>query len=121
MRLTGPQPEPPRQLRFGDGTIDAAAAADGEAAGLAAGGGEAAGDPAAAADGAAAAATVGLAAAGAAVVGVGVGAAEVQPAAMTMSARTGSVELFLNQRERCMQYPFSEIFATRWMDHSVER
>jgi hypothetical protein len=121
LRLTGAAAGAAATTALGDGTIDAAAAADGEAAGLAAGGGEAAGDPAAAADGAAGAATVGLAAAGAAVVGVGVGAAEVQPAAMTMSARTGSVELFLNQRERCMQNPFSEIFATRCMDHSVER
>src|ERR1700730_18520991 len=81
---------------LGDGTTEAAAAAEGEAAGLAA------------AEGEAAAAAAG--AAGASVVGDGVGAAEVQPAAITTSARTGSVELRLNQRERCMRYPFWENF-----------
>src|SRR5471030_1705878 len=76
---------------LGDGTTDAAGAADGEAAGFAAGGGEAAGEAAGAAAGDAGAAVVGLAAAGGTVVGVG--AAAVQPAAMTATARTGSVEL----------------------------
>jgi len=85
---------------LGDGTIDAAAATEGEAAGLAT-----AGDAAGEVDGAAtlgAGAVVGLAAAGGAVVGVGA-AAGAQLVTMATAARTGSVEL--SHGKRCMRGP----------------
>src|SRR5438067_1088314 len=91
---------------LGDGTLEAAATADGDAAGLATG--EAAGETAGDAPGEAAAAgdvvtagVVGLGAAVGAVVGAGACAAGAQPATRTAAATPASVEP--NQRERCIE------------------